>query len=267
MYHSHWGLDETPFRSQLDPRFFYQSPTHEEALARLHFLVDYRRRLGLLIGSQGSGKSLLLEVFAGELRGRGLPVAKVNLMGLDRVEMLWLVAGELGLNPSCELPLASLCRMVTDRITEYRYQQIDTVLLFDDADRASEEVLTHVARLVQFDPSPDSRLTIVLAGCEEKIRRLGDTLLERAELRIDVQPWEPADTESYLKASLARAGRQAPVFLDPAIERLHQLGEGIPRRINQLADLALLAGAGRKLEKIDADTVESVYHELGVIEV
>ena len=88
MYQSHWGLDETPFRTRLDPRFFYESPTHEEALARLHFLVDYQRRLGLLIGRPGSGKSFLLEVFAGELRERGVPVAKVSLLGVDRVEAL-----------------------------------------------------------------------------------------------------------------------------------------------------------------------------------
>lgn len=267
MYQSHWGLDETPFRTQLDPRFFHQSPTHEEALARLHFLVDYRRRLGLLIGPRGSGKSLLLEVFAGELRRRGLAVAKVSLLGIDRVELLWLLAGELGLNPSCDLTFPALLRMVTDRMTEYRYQQLDTVLLLDDADRASGDTLAQVARLAQFDPSPEARLTIVLAGCEEKLGRLGGSLLERAELRVDVAPWGPADTEEYLKASLARAGREAPVFLDSAIERLHQLGEGIPRRINQLADLALLAGAGRNLDQIDADTVESAYHELGVVEV
>jgi type II secretory pathway predicted ATPase ExeA len=267
MYQSHWGLDETPFHTQLDPRFFYQSPTHEEALARLHFLVEYRRRLGLLIGPQGSGKSLLLEVFAGELRREGVPVARVNLLGLDRVEMLWLLAGELGINPRRDTPPPALWRSVTDRITGHRYQQLDTVLLFDEADRATEDVLSQVARLAQFDCSPEARVTIVLAGCLERISRFGDSLLERAELRIDVAPWEPTDTQGYVQASLERAGRKAPVFDPPAIERLHQLAEGIPRRITQLADLALLAGAGRNLQQIDADTIDSVYNELGVVDV
>ena len=66
MYASHWGLRESPFRNCLDPHCFYQSPTHEEALARLHFLVEQHRRLGLLLGPDGSGKSLLLEVFAAQ---------------------------------------------------------------------------------------------------------------------------------------------------------------------------------------------------------
>jgi hypothetical protein len=50
------------------------------------------------------------------------------------------------------------------------------------------------------------------------------------------------------------------------LHRLHDLCDGIPRRVNQLANLALLAGAGRKLTLIDTDTVDSVYHELGVID-
>jgi len=267
MYHAHWGLDEPPFRTHLDPRFFHQSPTHEEALARLHFLVDYRRRLGLLLGPQGSGKSLLFEIFAGDLRARGLPVASVQLMGVNRLEMMWLLACELKLSPDGEPTFPSLWRLVTDRIAEYRYQQLDTVLLFDDADRAGEDTLAQIARIAQFDCSPDARLTIVMASSPGGVRRLGESLLERTELRIDIEPWSPTDTEDYVRASLARAGRESPLFDAPAIRRLHQLGDGIPRRITQLADLALLAGAGQQLDAIDEATVESVYHELGVIEV
>ncbi len=267
MYQSHWGLDETPFRGRLDPRFFYESPTHEEALARLHFLVEQQRRLGLLMGARGSGKSLLLEVFAEEVRQGGQPVAKSSLAGIDRAEMLWLLAGELELNPRRSLDFPSLWRLVTDRIREHRYQQFHTVMLLDDADRATREVLIQVARLARHDSSPQSRLTIVLAGRHERIERLGADLLELAELRIDLDPWEPADTQAYVKTALARAGREAPVFAEDAVQRLHQLGQGIPRRISQLADLALLAGAGQDLSQIDADTVESVFHELGVIQV
>lgn len=266
MYQSHWELEETPFHSRLDPRFFYQSSTHEEALARLHFLVDQQRRLGVLMGGRGSGKSLLLEVFADQMRRAGTSVAKLNLLGVEPAEFLWLLAAEFKKNPDRGLPVPTLWSLVTDCISEQRYQRAASVVLLDDVDQAADEVLTQLARLAQLDLSPESRLTIVLAGRPERIGRLGQTLLERAELRIDVEPWEPADTRNYLEASLAQAGRRSAVFADPAIARLHELGQGIPRRISQLADLAMLAGAGRKLAQIDADTVESVYQELGVIE-
>jgi type II secretory pathway predicted ATPase ExeA len=267
MYPSHWGLRESPFRGCLDPRSFYQSPTHDEALARLFFLVEQRRRLGLLMGPAGSGKSLLLEVFAQQLRRAGHAVARVNLLGVPPTEMLCLLAAQLGLNPDPTALLSSLWRTVSDRLAECRYQQVQAVLLFDNADQAGRRVLGQLARLTQHDPSPEARLTLVLAGRYDRMGRLGDRLLDLAELRIDVAAWQENETADYLRRSLAEAGRESPVFDDPAVAKLHELSHGIPRRVSQLADLALVAGAGRQLQRIDAQMVESVYQELGVVEV
>ena len=263
MYQSHWGLRESPFRGLVDPKFFYQSPMHEEALARLQFLVEQRRRLGLLIGPPGSGKSLLLEVFAAQLRRRGGPVAKLSLLGVEPAEMLWLLAAGWGLSLAPTQSLPALWRAITDRLIEYRYQRLEAVAILDDADGADAAVLQHVARLARFDPSPETPLSIVLAGRNEGMSRLDSRLLDLAELRIDLEPWEAADTADFLNTLLAQAGRQSPVFAKPAVARLHELSHGIPRRAAQLADLALLAGAGQELEQIDAEVVEGVYRELG----
>ncbi|MBN2476123.1 MAG: AAA family ATPase [Pirellulales bacterium] len=267
MYHAHWGLVKSPFRSCLDPHSFYESPTHEEALARLHFLVEQRRRLGLLMGPSGSGKSLLLEVFAGQLRRYGCAAANASLLGIGPAEMLGLLAADFGLNLHPAAPISRLWRALADRLAEFRYQQTAAIVLLDNADRAERETIRQVARLVQHDPSPESRLTVVLAGRRGQMSHLGKPLLELAELRIDVEPWEVADTASFLKSSLAQAGCQSPIFDEPAVARLHALTHGIPREVSHLADLALLAGAGAELERIDADVVESVYRELGVVEV
>ena len=267
MYQSHWGLSEAPFRSRLDPRFFHASPIHEEALARLHFLVSQRRKLGILLGGQGSGKSLLLEVFAAEMRKAGRPVALLSLLGMEKDEFLRYLAIEFGLNPAPEAPISSLWRQVTDRIVEYGYQQLEAVVLLDDADWASPDVSSQVYRLAQIDVSSSAQPTIVLTGRHDRIGRIWESILDLAELRIDLGAWEATDTEAYLDNSLAQAGRKTPIFDEPAVLRLHELGHGVPRRISQLADLALAAGAGQTLDRINAETIESVYHELGVIEV
>jgi general secretion pathway protein A len=266
MYESHWGLRETPFRACLDPGLFYESPTHEEALARLHFLVDERRRLGLLLGAAGSGKSLLFEVFAGQLRRSGSAVAKMSLLGLSPAEMLWQSIADLGGGAERGESIGPLWQTLTDRVTELRYERRDTVFLLDDADRAGPDVLAQLTRLAKFDRLPEARLTVVLAGRRDAARNLGPDLLEMVELRIDVECWEQTDTENYVKQSLARAGARAPVFADQALARLQQLTDGVPRRVSQLADLALLAGAGQAVDQIDADLVESVYQELALVE-
>jgi general secretion pathway protein A len=269
MFRKHWNLRESPFRGTLDWRRFFRSPIHEEALARLEFLADERRRLGLLLGPAGCGKTLLLEVFARTLRRRGAQVANVNLLGTDLHEFLWLVAAELGINPDRGADLFQLWRSLLDRLAENRYQQLDTILLLDDADETPTAVLDHVVRLAQTDNVAGGRLTVVVTATtapSSSAVRLSSRLLELADLRIDLDAWEPADTVQYVTTALAQVGGTDLIFSTEALHQLHDLAGGIPRRVAQLANLALLAGAGRELEQIDADTVDSVYHELGTVD-
>jgi len=255
---------ESPFRAALDPSYFFQSPTHDEALARLDFLVEHRRRLCIVQGAAGSGKSLLLEVFARQQRRAGSQVALVGLLGIDERELLWSICAQLGLNPGLDEPTFSLWRRLCDRFVENRCQQIATVLLLDDADEATPEVLTLVLRLVQADSSPDARVVVALAARTGGEKHLGQRLLGLSELRIELEPWDETDTSRYLSTSLQRAGRRSPTFDPPAASRLHELCSGVPRRISQMADLALLAGAGQGLAHIDAQTIDDVYQELCV---
>lgn len=264
MYEDHWGLSETPFSSDLDPRSFFESPMHEEALARLHFLVEQRRRLGLLLGTHGSGKSLLMEVLYQQMRRAGRPVARLRLVGLSAEEFPGLLALELGVEQRSDESLISLWRSISDRVTENRLQQWGTMILLDDVDEAGPELQAVIARLAQLDLSRDAQLTVVMTASPERVTELSPRLMELSELRIDLESWDEEDTADFLTASLRRVGRDEPAFSDAAIARLHQLSGGIPRRVRQLADWALMAGAGQQQQQIDAHTVEAVFEELGV---
>jgi general secretion pathway protein A len=158
-----------------------------------------------------------------------------------------------------------LARTVVDHLIANRYQQISSVLLVDDADEAREDVLIEVARLAQINVDRNAQMTIILSVQPARIGRIGPRLLDLAELRIDVEPWEADETAAYIKTSLARAGRSTPAFNEAALSRLHELSGGVPRRVQQLADLALLAGAGQNLGQIDAEVIDTVIGELGIV--
>jgi len=262
MYHDHWGLRLGPFQGRAGPESFYPGSVHEEALARLRFLIEGRRRLGLLLGAAGSGKSLLLSVLADELRREGRPAAQMNLIGVTPDEWPLLLCDALRLSPRTGDRPAVLWRAIVDRIIENRYAQRGTTILLDDADAADEGVLRLVERLVQADPTPEAHLTIVLAAEEAGAARLGARLLGQSELRIELVPWEKEETAEYFDAALLRAGRNTPVFEPEALARLHDLTGGIPGRVERLADLALIAGAGVGLEQIDVSTVNTAHAEL-----
>ncbi|HUY33287.1 MAG TPA: AAA family ATPase [Pirellulales bacterium] len=266
MHHAYWGLSERPFPDGVDPRRYLASPSHEEALARLHFLAEGGRRCGLLLAPSGNGKSLLLEIFARQLRYAGCQVSQVSLLGIEPHGLLWQLAADWGLNPDRAASTFELWLALSDRLTENRRQNLRTVALFDDGDDAGPDVLDQVARLFLAAPGGDLRLTLVVAGRTERVSLFGRRLLEQADLRIDITPWDLADSEQFVTQSLARAGRKQAAFTPDALIRLHELSGGIVRRLSALADLALLAAAGGQLARVDTHTVESVHDELGVID-
>ena len=266
MYLNYWGLTAAPFRQTLDPSLFYQTPMHNEALARLDFLVDGRRRCGLLLGPAGIGKSMLLEVAAAGLRRRGFSVAQLSLLGVSSDELLRTLASYWGTMTAPRCELSELWRVTQDRLAEFRLLGKHAVLLLDDADETTGEILAQVVRLSQTDPALPPALTVVLAARNENVGRLGTRLLELTDLRIDLAPWSLPHTQRFLERALATAGRTSPIFESDAITLLREYSRGVPRNLLQLADLSLVAGAAEQRTTIGAETIESVYYELGVVE-
>lgn len=231
----------------------------------MHFLIEEHRRLGLLLGPSGCGKSLLQEIIARRVRAWGRVAVNMSLLGAQPEDFLATVVDDLHIVVPANAPVWRIWQCLERRLRENRYQQLETVFLFDDVDQALPEVLTQVARIAKYDLTPDSRLTIILAGQANRVGRIGETLLDLAELRIDVPSWEPDDTEGFLNRSLEQAGGRATVIGHEAAQRMHELAGGSPRRVRQLADLALLAAAGSNLDAVDVDTVEAACEQLGVM--
>jgi general secretion pathway protein A len=258
----HWHLERAPFCAIGGVDQFYPSPGHDEALARLEYLIDSRRRLGVLLGESGVGKSLTLRVAARRLARKGAAVVAVDAAGTGTREFLWQLAAGLGTPPANEAEVGRLWRLVADRVVENRLAQVDTVLLVDDAGQAGPDVLTQLVRLARLDPSPAARWTIVLAAEPAQAARWSESLRELVDLRIDLGPWNEEDTIGYVQTALVDAGRFDPVFDDDALRALHELAAGVPRRVARLAEFALLAGAAAGMQSLDAAAVHAAFDEL-----
>lgn len=264
MYESHWGLSESPFRGSIDPRYFYESPTHSEALARIHFLVENRRKLAVLCGNPGSGKSLLLEVAAEDLRKAGREVAQFSLVGLQSDEFLEQVCTGLKMYVDHRDSTPQMWRMIVDRIRSNHCRQVGLVLLIDDLHYATEEMVHALLRMLAIDPSSQSPLSVVLACDTERLQRVDRAILERTQLKIELEPWDQNDTEGFLKHVFTQAGGDSACFSPVAVDRLQQLAAGSPRALAQLAELSLVAGMGADLTEVDETIVNEVFNELSI---
>ena len=158
MFLRHWGLHKDPFAAGSPENLFLAGASHDEGLARLDYLVDHSRALGLMVGEGGIGKTTLLDVFARRRRRLGETVTAINLARVDLREFLWTLAAGLALNPADDESGFRLWRLVSDRLSERRYQQLRTTLIGDDAHLASEEMLAAVSQLLPL-AGGESRLT------------------------------------------------------------------------------------------------------------
>lgn len=262
MHIDYWELDHSPFASLLDPDDYFPSASHEEALARIDFLIGNHRRLGFLFGASGTGKSLLLEVAARQLRRAGCHVVKLNAVGLSASEFVWKLANGLGHLANSTASALECWHGIADRLIANRYQRVSTIILVDDADEALTEVPAALSRLALVDQHPDARLTILLASQRQRATAFGSKLNDLCELRIDLEPWDQPETGHYLQYALEHAGSSRRIFSDAAVAQVYELSQGVPRRIRQLAELSLLASAAEELDEVTAAVVNSVYRSL-----
>jgi type II secretory pathway predicted ATPase ExeA len=263
MYQAYWGFSRSPFAASSAGRTVATSPIHTEALARLEFLLESQSRFGLLMGPAGSGKSLVLSQFAQRAARGGALVAAASALVPAGGHFFAAAADGWqldGINGGANGGAAD-CQAIANRLQELSLENLSAVLLIDDLDRAGSDTAGIIEWLVSL---PDVPLTVVAVARAQSAERINPRLLDQVALRIDLTPWNDEETRDYLASSLASAGRVQPAFDEAATRRLVELSGGIPRRVNRLAELALVAGAGQQLARIDRRTVEAVMEELSV---
>lgn len=262
MYKEYWGLTESPFQTTLDERWFYESPAHEEALARLYYLIENRRRFGVLTGMKGTGKTFVREVLARQVQRTQRQLVVVDLLGLDADELLWNLAVEFRLAPTATESRRILWQSLQDEISGLRHARLQTVLVFDHAEYATNESLSILQRLCHLDNGTTPWMTFVVISQPSVTAGTAQFLAEMADLRIELSPLDQRETGMFVQALLHRCGVQRPMFEDGALELLHYYSHGVPREIGRLCDLALLAAMGENLKIVNRRIIESVAVEL-----
>lgn len=262
MYESYWGLVESPFINRCNQRWFYESPTHEEALARMYFLVEESRRCGVLRGPRGTGKSLLLKVLEEQLHRTQRQSAHIDLTGLDSAEFL----GELCLKLQFPTPRddspALAWRALADFLVGSRLAHVHTVIMLDHLELAGEGIEQAIARLLQLERGAAESLTVIIATGEQVNSGARPAWLDECDLMIDLVALDQQQTEQYVRETLRRAGCTQDIFEPAAVNALFQRSAGVPREVNRLCDLALLTAMGQQAERIGPEVIDTAGREL-----
>jgi general secretion pathway protein A len=253
---AYWGLREAPFENAPNPKFLYLTPAQEEALTRLLYAVRRRRGCALLTGGYGSGKTMLARVLVQRLEDRWDVAVVANPRG-SATEFCRELLYQFGVETSEETKSA-LLRIVYDRLYRNFQEGRDTVIVVEEAQLIQDETIFEELRLLMNFQTDDRCLaTVLLVGSPEVRARLArlEHIEQRIATRCHLQAFDLGETEAYIRHRLEVAGQREKIFSDEAIQLIHELAGGIPRRINNLCDATLLVGYNKLAFEIDPKIV------------
>ncbi|HKZ16337.1 MAG TPA: AAA family ATPase [Geobacteraceae bacterium] len=266
MFRRFYGLREKPFSKTPDPRFLYLSRWHQEALARLQYAVE-EREPALLTGAIGSGKTTISRALMDSLDDSYRFCFIFNPV-LTPLEFLRVVARNLGLeNPAgCK---DDLLKEITGELYNCHNEGGCPVIVIDEAQLIpGREVFDEIRLLTNFQLDDKNLLSMIIMGQPEVRKKLAHPVFEPLRQRIGIQyhlaPLDLEETMEYMDFRIKVAGGKPGLFSPEAIQMIHELSGGVPRRINAIATNALLVGYGKDAAWIDDAVIEEVRNELTI---
>jgi type II secretory pathway predicted ATPase ExeA len=271
MYKSFYGLKASPFNVNPDPRFLYNTRNTREALACLTYGIQSRKGFVLLSGEVGTGKTTLLNRFLEWLRMQHISTAFIFNPRLTTSEFFDFMMTDFGI--PCDTRDKSQVLLKLNHWLLGRYRAGETaVLIIDEAQNLSTEVLEEIRLLTNLETSTEKLLQIVLSGQPELETKLKDPnlrqLRQRITLRCRTHPLTKDETGHYVQQRLKTAGSNGvPIFSAEALEQVFRYSRGIPRVINLLCEHAMISGFVDQARPIPPETIDNVAKEFELDEV
>lgn len=266
MYENFYGIKEKPFNLTPDPRFIYFTQKHCEALANLVYGIRERKGFLVLSGEVGTGKTTLVNALLDTLERIGVLSAFIFNPILSSTEFFEYLLADLNLKCDGRSKSQSLIKLNSLLLERYRLGQI-TVLIVDEAQNLSAEILEEVRLLTNLETATEKLLQIVLVGQPELSLKLNSRelrqLKQRISLRCTLAPLTLSETKEYIKTRLEIAGLpNQQIFSDSCVVEIYRYSGGIPRLINIICDNALLTGYACDSKTVSLEIIREVSEDL-----
>ncbi len=266
MYTSFFGLNEKPFSITPDPRYLFMSERHGEALAHLVYGVTESGGFIQLTGEVGTGKTTLVRTLLLNRMPDNADVAVVLNPQLSALEFLASICEELAIEPEDPASSKALIDALNRHLLSAHAEGRRTILVVDEAQNLSRDVLEQVRLLTNLETSKQKLLQIILIGQPELRELLARNdlrqLAQRITGRYHLEPLSREETATYIEHRLKVAGALGEVFEPGAKREVFKLSGGVPRLINVICDRALLGAYTRESRRVSKTLIRQAKEEI-----
>lgn len=265
MYYDFFGFREPPFSIAPDPRYLYLSERHKEALAHLMYGVQGQGGFIVITGEVGTGKTTVSRCFIENVPGH-VDIALILNPRLSASELLSSICDELEIAHPVGSSIKEMVGLINDDLLKAHAAGRHKVLMIDEAQNLSAEVLEQLRLLTNLETAEKKLLQIVLLGQPELLDILElpelRQLNQRVTARYHLDALGRAEIEAYLRYRLSVAGLRGEIFTNGAMRALYRASHGVPRLINLISDRALLGAYAEGEHQISAGHIRTAAREV-----
>jgi len=266
MYAEFFGLRELPFNNTPDPRFFYSTPDHEEALASLVYATQERKGFVLLSGEVGTGKTLVSRMMLRNFGSR-IAFANINHVVSGASDLLESVCVEFELPVEPRSSHTKIVRVLHDFLLAKFAQDVPVVLLLDEAQNLPTEAFEQLRTIGNLEADDAKLLQIVIVGQPELQQRFQSQELRQLRQRLfrsfHLSELTLDHTAGYIEHRLSVVGApDSTIFDRGAVELIYKHSRGLPREINTICDNAMLSAYAANTKTISISFLKTVVEQM-----
>ena len=273
-YEEFFGFTHSPFTLAPDPRFFYPSQSHQEAVHHLLHAIRHGEGIAILRGDLGTGKTTVCRTVLEQLEPRLFTSLILNPF-LSPEELLREILLDFGVVSRETIRSGRISAAGREELLDALHDFLRSllpiggrgVLIVDEAQHLSADVLEQIHVLANLAVNGTTLLTAVLVGQLNLLDLLQQPEKQPLNLRISLRallsPLMESEIGSYIEHRLSVATQGSTVAFTPgALDSLHSASGGVPRMINLVCDRALSIAAQSDTRVITRTMIDAAAMEL-----
>lgn len=266
MFEEFYGLTASPFRLTPDHRFFYGSQGHRKAMSYLKYGIFQGEGFIVVTGDVGTGKSTLVSQLLTELDANQIVAAQIVTTQIDADDAVRLIIKAFNI-PVDSTDKATNLAAFEDFLENQHAAGRRVLLVVDEAQNLPMRTLEELRMLSNHNRDGESLFQCFLVGQPQFLRVLANPDLAQLQQRVIASyrlvPIDREETSEYILHRMQLAGWTGnPEITEAAITAIYHESQGVPRKINSLANRVMLHGSLEELGVIDAKDVLEVIRDL-----